>query len=102
MQEVQESWDWTLLPKSHSQADDAADWTFCPLSDHGPCMQLWAAVREVRESGDWALLHVPRDQALDHEAHLAKGTAHELPPLDVPAWPALVPTDASKPEVCRS
>ena len=45
------------------------------------------------------MLHVLTGQLLEHEAHLAKGSAHELPPLDVPAWPALVPQTLSKPEV---
>ena len=61
--------------------------------------QLWAAVQEVRESGDWTMLHVPKAQLVEHEAHLAKSEAHELPALDVPAWPALVSESLSKPEV---
>ena len=62
-------------------------------------MQLWAATLEVQESGDWTMLQVPTGQLLEHEAHLAKGSAHKLLPLDVPAWPALVPQTLSKPEV---
>ena len=45
------------------------------------------------------MLHIPTGQLLEHEAHLAKGSAQEVPPLNVPAWPALVPQTLSKPEV---
>ena len=45
------------------------------------------------------MAHIPTGQLLEHEAHLASGTAHALPALDVPAWPALVPQTLSKPEV---